>query len=479
LGGLLGSLGSQTGNVHAQRAGQTAEAVLNQVGTPANAEHITALLQQLIQAQQGGGAATASASTPTAAAQSYSQAQVAPLLAALPALMPLLQQVLTPETVQGIVNMPNQHMQTIINGIKDVSQLAIQSHEQDLRHLREIHPDMEDPELQQLLMTMSANVQARPDIRYQRVAAVELTMQTTPVTVNGQTKVVYAKQASAWRFPFQVSTPRTVMEPRVQCVVKEKSSLRTVFSRQFAADDINSGDMVDVIELSANDQQLLKSGQDYLVTVHLVWKNRSGEKRGTSRQALISLMDGTLYDRIETQGPLLPLDDPQRFADHWHKIWQDRFTSDVSQHIIEARYYLQFDAVEDRLARFESQARFKEENRQKQGQLRTGAEWTLSTLNELRQQLLPNEQPLTEAQKNALKHEDFIKRFGTVAHSRVDIRASKGKFGEVWVYPVVKLQPVVLLTADQISVTGLVESLKEQTITMPIPAQVHFVGFKS
>lgn len=488
LGGLLDSLGSQSNNAQLRRVGRTAENVLGEVGTQENARHLAALLQQLNQLQQQGqnnatqtnGSGTAN---PQATAQSvapaYATAQVAPLVAALPALMPLLQQVLTPETMQGIINMPNQHMQTIINGIKDVSQLAIQSHEQDLRHLREIHPDMEDPELHQLLMTMSLNLNSAPSLNYRRVPSVECHLKTQLVNIGGSPTVLFSQQAPTWRIPFDVSTPHRIREARVHLLIKDKSSLRTMLHRQFDVGDVDSGQQIDVIELSADELARFKASTAYLFCIHLVWRNRSGEKRGTSRQAEVTVTSGAVFDRIDEGGDLIPLKDPQKFADHWHKIWQDRFTREVSQHVIEARYYLRFEAVEQRLARFETQGRFKTENRQKHGQLRTGVEWTLDTIESLRRQLLPQTPALTDIQKQALHTEAFQRRFGTVAHKRVDLRGRYGKLAELWVYPVVKLQSLILLTPAATDVNGQVTKLQETQVPVPIPVQVHYVGFKS
>lgn len=522
LGGLLGSLGNQSGNVHGQRAGRAAEATLNALGTQENAQHLAALLQQLQQLQNNQSATPAGATATVAgaqgfpgsvqgyslsargfsksaqgyslsaqafprsaqgyslSAQGYSQAQVAPLAAMLPALMPLLQQVLTPETMQAVLNMPNQHMQTIINGIKDVSQLALQSHEQDLRHLREIHPDLEDPELNQLLMSMSTNLNNGPELNYKRVEAVTLNVAgAQPLTVAGELKRLFVLNKTPWRFDVRVSTPRVIEGGIIHLIVKDAESLESLISKQIPVAKVESGQVLADGILNLQDQAALQIGKDYFVNFHLVWKNSKGQLRGKSIQQRISPVDTLAFDRIDLQGQSIALNDPQQFSDHWHKIWQDRFNQDQLQHQIEARYYLQWDPSEATLARYETQGRFKQEGRINKGQLRTGCEWTIASLDQLRQQLLPGSGPLSPQEKSALLHSDFKSRFGTVAHHRMDMRGSAGKLGEIWVYPIVKLQNVYFKKIAQVHSSGQVQALVEHNLVLPLPVQVQFVGFKS
>ena len=81
-----------------------------------------------------------------AQAQEYSQAMIAPaLLAAIPALMPVLQQVLTPQTIQSVVDAPQRATGQIMNGLMDFARIGMQATEQERAHLRQLNPGVDDP----------------------------------------------------------------------------------------------------------------------------------------------------------------------------------------------------------------------------------------------------------------------------------------------------------------------------------------------
>src|SRR3990167_5385827 len=104
---------SQIANL-AEQALRAIGPAAQQLLTPENMRQIMQLIQAGSNAAAPGtGAATGGAAGAGAGAATtkslsrYSQAQVAPaLLAALPALMPLLQQVLSPQTIQGVLDAP-------------------------------------------------------------------------------------------------------------------------------------------------------------------------------------------------------------------------------------------------------------------------------------------------------------------------------------------------------------------------------------
>ena len=46
----------------------------------------------------------------------------------------------------------------------------------------------------------------------------------------------------------------------------------------------------------------------------------------------------------------------------------------------------------------------------------------------------------------------------------------------LWIYPEMRLQPIVLLRAGAPDANGLVTEMTEETVHFPIPALAHFVG---
>lgn len=90
--------------------------------------------------------------------------------------------------------------------------------------------------------------------------------------------------------------------------------------------------------LEPNDIEAMPAGT-YLICMALIWKNRQGENRGTSKHLEITVCDTVLFDRVEESNQLLPLSDPGRFGDYWHKVWEGSFTEDRKRFEFKIKYY--------------------------------------------------------------------------------------------------------------------------------------------
>lgn len=411
----------------------------------------------------------------------YSEAKVAPaLLAALPALMPLLQQVLSPQTVQSVINAPNQHMQTAINGLKDLAQLGIQSHEQDLSHLRALNPGVNDAQLHELLMSMglSGNPSYQP-LRFKRAAAVSLDFtEIETVELFGKTKVLYSKKGRV-SFPVKVETPREIPRAILEMTVKDKKSLDIITIKKTRLSKVNAGPLSAVPVLEAGEVAELPPGA-YLICMALVWKNSNGENRGVSRHLEITLCDDVIFDRVEESNTLLPLADPGRFGTYWHKIWEGSFTEERKRFEFKVKYYTVLNTERSRNARTETKMKITAtEERKVKGLMKVGMEYSLEDLNQLIPLLAPGTAMLTETELNTLKTGDFKERFNQAAQYNAEIRGRSGDTGLLWVYPEMKLQTLVLKTVQVANIHGLITGFGEKQIPFPLPVLIHFIGART
>lgn len=486
--------------------------LLNAIGSPETVQQIIELIQQIANASATPAAPTTASATglartaglaPTNGYSSayarrvsrprrrrrsspqppvYSEAQIAPaLLAALPALMPILKQVLNPQTIQAVLQAPTQHTSMILDGIKDFAKLGLQSHEQDLQHLRALNPGVADPALDALLASMSLGLsQVGRELNYKRVNSVRLHFDDVhPQTLYGQTKIPY-HFGQELAFPFVVETPRTIPKAVLQLLVKDAQTLEILVEKEERMAQASNGRSLTVPTLSEAQVRSLEPNRDYLICLALVWNNRSGAKRGTSIKQKITLVGDYVFDRVEEASELIPLNDVTRFREFWHKIWGGAFTDDVKRFVLNCKYYYALNGQRTSNARLETKMRIAEpEDRRATGQLKTGMDLSPDELNRLIPRLVPGEAPLSEEELRPLRAGDFANRFNQAARYKARLRGRSGDSAALWVYPEFKLQRVVLQKVGQVNANGHILSFSEHPIRFPMPALVHFIGART
>ena len=508
IGGLTSMGGNQAAAPAAQAPAQTAAPAQNRsntgsgvaavqdlvsvIGERQTAQNLAELLQQVTALIESQNRTSTAASYYTAqplqtrsaslqarvAAPVYSEAKVA-WAALLPMLQPILQQVLTPETVQSVVNMPNEHMQTVINGLKDFGRLSIESTEQHLKHLREIHPEIDDPALDQLLMSMSRNINQPLEVDYKRVSSVHLSHKTgRAISINGQSKNIF-KAGSQLKFPLNVSTPQTINNAIVKIVVRDRNDLSPLLTKKINLESVTDGDISIMPELSAQETSQLSPGQDYFLNIHLIWKNRDNKKRGTSIQTIFCLTNEFVFNHVENTQQVFELRDFNTYREYWHKIWQGRFTRNTSKYQLEMKYHYLLNPSQAENSRLETQTRLSEEGYTQNGRLRSGMELSIQNLIQLKSRLLPGTAALSENEISALNHPDFIKRFNSAATLRSKLRGKNQETVQIWVYPVIKIQKAVLKKINEINEYGQVVSMLDHSVEIPMPTQMKYIGVKS
>lgn len=461
--------------------------VTSQLLTPDNIRQ----LMQLITAATGGVATTGAVPAVAAsgaraaslsyarASSRYSEAKVAPaLLAALPALMPLLQQVLSPQTVQSIVEAPQRMTGQIINGITDFARLGLQADQQLNDHLRALNPGVDDPALHQLLAGMSLGLSSARQRNYKRVASVRLSLASAPTQVLvGRTQVLY-QQGRDWLFPTELETPETLNEAELLVQVKQADNLRVVHETSERIASAGSGPLELTPQISAAEGAKLQAGKEHIVVVSLLWRNRKGQLRGTSVQQSIVVMGTCQFDRIEESSELIPLADRELFRDYWHEVWNHDFTGDSRRVDLHSRYYLKLSPERQRNARTDTQLKRRQEGPRQTINLRAGYEFSVFALNHLLVRLAPDQPPLNDEYLTAIASSEFGERFNQAAQHQAQLRGRPGERASLWVFPVMKLQTLILVRAGAVDENGAVETLNEESVVFPIPAMLHFVGVK-
>jgi hypothetical protein len=411
----------------------------------------------------------------------YSEAAALPaaLLAALPALMPVLEKALNPETIKAILGAvdPSKLLGVITNSIKDIGGLAIQSHEQDLKHLEAINPGV-GPPVDNLLagMSLSASSDARP-VRFKRTDAVKLKFDDVQtVTLGGRARIAYLLGRDI-SFPLSAETPRPMKGALVQLLVKCPKTLRVLHAqKQRVEGAFEGGPLPAVPRLAASDLSKLERGEEYLVCASLVWKRKDGEKLGASVSQLVTLVGEFSFDRVEESSELIPLDDVSRFRDYWHKVWEGDFEENRRRFAFDAKYYYAVEPERAAHARMETLVKYEGgDPGEGSARLKSGMILSPYALNALIPQI--SEHPtLSEAHLDALRTPDFAARCGQAARTQARLRGRPGTSAALWVYPEVKMQRVVLQKAARVNDSGHVLGLAEESAHFPLPALVHVIG---
>ena len=398
---------------------------------------------------------------------------------------PILQNVLTPETVQQILQMPNQHMQTIFNAMRDAARLGIESHEQDLRHLRELNPGVDDAALDQLLASMSLSLSAHdPGADWVRAASVSLSLpeiRTLPVA--GREISLHA-QGQRLAFPLSVTLPtlsdgRTpkLRDARVQLQVKHAQTLEILHHATLAIGTVEgSGRLPRVPEIPADVSATLPSDSDLIFCFTLIWPNAQGALRGAPIQHRGRIAPGMIFDRLDPGAEEVALADRAKFGDYWHKIWAGRFADGAKSYDLETRYlYVIPPEARDTHRRIETtlaEQPVESSIARMQARLRSGMELSPAALSRLGTMLDPSGEALPTRAQAALHAPEFSQALNRAGHARLTFRGQIGDPFEVFAYPVMGLDTCVFRTPSEIDPHGQVLAMGEARFRLPVPRRL-------
>lgn len=488
IGSLLGGLTSGGGARPASGGGGNGGAAGGSASP--NTQEILRIVQAVLQGmQQQGGQPASPGATPAAqpaahalSASPYSTASMAPLAA----LMPLLQQVLTPETVQALITQlsPRQVIGAVTDSVTQIGRLGADIHRAEMEHLERLNPGVNDPALDQLMAGMSlarsARVRASGEPDYRRVPSVTLDFTGVRAhTLEGRPRVCY-RAGGALGFPLAVDTPRQIREARLHLVVKDVVTREVIARARLPIASVAAGALSDVPSIAAADAAKLKPGEEYLVTAHLVWRDRQGRAIGACRSQLVTIVGDYLFGRVGEAGPLVALNDVDRHRDYWHKVWQGTYGDAVRSVDFDCKYHYTLDPSRNTNARQETVVRAEQDDarRRSRGRIQSGMVLSPVALNALLPQL-GNAPALDEAELAALRTSAFSDRFAQAARFKVAMRGRNGTSAAIWVFPELRVTDVVLHRPSGSDEHGQVERFAEHVVKFPMPALVHYIGART
>ncbi|MEL6959099.1 MAG: hypothetical protein AAGL89_09140, partial [Pseudomonadota bacterium] len=402
-------------------------------------------------------------------------------------LVPILKQVLTPETVQQVLQMPNQHMQTIINGLKDAANLALKSHEQDLKHLRELNPGVDDPALDAMLNAMSIGLsQPDPGRQWVRAASVSLRLLEVKTQPLAGRQISLHARGHALGFPMAVELPTrpdgltpTLRNAVVQIQVKHADTLAILLTKEVSVGDVSSpGRLTTVPGLAAHEADALPDDHDVIFCFTLIWNNAKGEPRGAPLQHRGRMAPTLSFDRLEPGGETFELSDRARFGDYWHMIWAGRFGDASKSFDVEAWYAYALapegKQVHTRMETVEATQPIESSIARMKARLRTGTELSAAALMQLGAMLDPSIEALSSQAVAALRAPAFGEALNRTARAAFSFRGNVGDAFEVFAYPVIGLDTGIFRTADAIDAYGQVTATKEVQLRIPVPRSIAF-----
>lgn len=410
--------------------------------------------------------------------EQFAEAQIAPaLLAALPALMPLLKNILSPETIKSVVDSvsPTKLAGIAVDGLKDAFKTIAKLDQAELDFLAKINPGVDDLALDRLLMSMGLAAKVdQNDISYKRVNSVKLDFDgIKTITIHGRTRVAY-RHGKDLRFPLKLNTPKTIKRATLHLIVKDPESLEILAEVSSAIKNLAGGILPVMAKISAGKLSDLKPGEEYLVKSILVWKNKRGAARGTSKSQLVTIIGDTIFDRVEDPVGKMTVADKNKYPAFSHKVWQNSFSKDLRRITFQCRYTYALAISRGNNVRNPTVTRIEEKQlRHDIGKLKSGMELSPDALNRLLPQISshPSLEPMDLA---ALRNDDFHARYNVAARSRIELGAMPGDSAALFVYPEFSLHRVVLQKPKDIDeATGQVLSTEEKTVVFPLVSAVH------
>ncbi|MBL9027053.1 MAG: hypothetical protein JNL21_32960 [Myxococcales bacterium] len=481
LGSLFG--GGAAGNKPG--GGSPLEALLGAIGNKDIQELIKTLLAQVGTAKaQGLGASNAQA-LEVAEPYAPARAMIAPaLLAALPALTPLLEKALNPETVKAILGAadPSKVIGAVSGALKDLAGVGIENQKVILDHLKAVHPSLDDKDLMGLLASMSApgaTVVTEGPQSFRRASKVKLTfLGMRPHSIDGRDQVLFLLGRSL-RFPVDVQTPRPLGKALVEVTLRHLESHALIGRKRATVEISGAGPLAKVPMFDAETLSGVEPGTDCLLTVTVSWTNKAGQRVGTSVSQWIKLVRETVFAGAKRAGNATPLDDVTRYREFWHKVWEGPF-DDARRRVglqVKYCYALQPGAREN--GRMESKVLLEPPaNGRVEGKVKAGLLLSAVALNSLLPRLF--EKPaLSSADLDALERRDAADRLGTCAHARVFLSGRPRGGAAVWVFPDVALHEVSLRAVTSADESGQVQGLAERSVLFPLPVAAHFIGTRS
>lgn len=418
----------------------------------------------------------------------YSRAKVAPaLLAALPALAPLLEKLFDPKMIQAIGDQP-------VKVFKAVSDAVLKMDQQNITHLENINPGVDDPSIAGLMAGMSLNISDGVEVPYRFSSALSLHCPgVITVMVGGAKRVVYA-QGLDMLIPFAVKpegkTPPHLNKAIVQLVIRQGASRKILLERSFRFYNLAIREaVVNELRIPANIADKLPQGEDLKVGIHLRWQSKGGETFGTFKHHFVRRSGSYCFGELGKMiGPETPLNDLEVHRAFWHRAWEGGFSESRRWKIdFDFKYYYTLASRQPQSAKTETRYRVRTDNatpdnprpnrRKLEAQLKSGFRAGSGALNDLLPQL--GHPRLMPEQLAAVSGREVEENFSQAIRQSLTFSAGAGDTVGLWVYPEVRAQEIILIRLAEPDDYGQFAAAIPEQHVFAKPTSLHLIGTKS
>ncbi|WP_044398259.1 hypothetical protein [Lacinutrix sp. Hel_I_90] len=423
--------------------------------------------------------------------QQFSEAKVAPaLLAALPALMPVIEKALDPKLIEAVGNQP-------VKLFKAIGDAVLKMDEQEIKHLEAINPGVDTADdIAKMLIGMSINSSMYKEdiIEFKLLKSLNLNFKNTK-TVNFKNKqrVLYAKNQRI-AIPFEITTSsgrlsKILKKSVIQILIKDAETMALVFRKNIKLVNVDISIDVNEAYLTVEEIKGIPCNKELKLEVSHVWKSNENENIGVFKSHYIHFIESYIFDRIgEEIGEPIPLNDINVHRNYWHKIWEGGFSQSNRWHVeFDLKYYYLLNTKAQDLSRLETKKRITEDNvepgqehpgrRKVKAKLKSGTELGMHAINELLSLL--NQPVLESSILEVLSKSDIEKVFQQVSRMRLEMKGREGDTSTLWSYPEMSLYKLHLSQIGDVDAYGQVVSLTPIEKVIPKPNFIHFIGTTS
>jgi len=424
-----------------------------------------------------------------AASYPYHSESLAISPAMLTSLIPVIEKVLSPETINAIGDQP-------VKLFKAIGDSFLKMNQQEMEHLERLNPGVDDPTILPLLNSMSIPTTSKPNIRFKLHPKINLDfVETETVRLNGKSRIVYRKGAAV-RIPIKVYTnaasapKRPIPKAIAHLIIQDSETMKVLLEKKIQLKSVKLGDTIYDIILDDFELQMLPVNKDLKVEVSFIWKGKKTKQlNGIFKNHYISLINQFTFDAMGAQqGVPVLLNDYLNHRSFWHKVWEGGYSSSKRWEIdFDMKYYYALSLEEEKASRLSTKVKVTKDNAEKgeepphkrrvEAKIKSGMELNLEILN----QILPSlGQPKLDQEKlDAIKSAEFQRFFNQQARVSLEMRGKAGDTGTLWVYPEITIHQLKLSKIAEINNYGMVTRMEPEMILFPHPSAIHFIGTKS
>lgn len=425
-------------------------------------------------------------------AEKYSKAKIAPaLLAALPALMPVIEKALDPKLIEAIGNQP-------MKLFKAIGDAVLKMDAQEIKHLEAVNPGVDSADdIVKLLqgMSISSSKYKEDIIKFKMIKNVNLNfVNTKTVQFKNKERVLYSKNQRI-AIPFKIisntGTPlnKVLIKSIIQIIIKDAESMDLVFRKNINLLNVDISNIINEAFLTPEEMQGIPFDTELKFELSYIWKSNKNENIGVFKSHYVHFMKSYIFDRIgERIGEPIPFNDINLHRSYWHKIWEGGFSKSNRWHVeFDLKYFYLLNLKENDISRLETKKQITGDNvesgeehpkrRKVHAKLKSGTEFGVNALNNIL--TLANQQPLDESMLKVLGESDIEKSFQQVSRIRLEMKGREGDTSTLWAYPEISLYKLHVSRVENIDDYGQVTSVIPIEKVIPKPDFIHFIGTTS